>query len=76
MNKKKFGEYVRAKRYEQGISVAKVAEKTKISEVQLRNIENGVHAPRPETFFKIITALGLDSREAIMMLEDERRDNE
>lgn len=70
MDKKKFGEYIRAERYKQGISVANAAAKMKISEVQLRNIENGINAPRPETFFRIITSLGLDAKEAITILED------
>lgn len=74
MNSKKFGEFVYNKRYEQGLTMANAAEKMHISTVQLRNIETGRNAPRPDTFFKIISVLGIDSKEAISILEDEQTD--
>lgn len=74
MNSKKFGEYVHNRRYELGISITNAAEKMQISVVHLRNIETGKNSPRPETFFKIINALGLDAMEAITILEDEKVD--
>lgn len=71
MNSKRFGEYVKNKRYELGFSTTKAAAEMNISVVQLRNIENGKNCPRPETFFKIIKTLGIDSKEAIDYLDDD-----
>lgn len=74
MNCKNFGAYVKRNRYMQGLSTADAARQIGISEMQLHNIEKGKHYPQPATFIKIINALGLDNREAISILEDEKVD--
>lgn len=71
MNAKRFGAYVRSQRYLKGISIADASKQTGISEVHLRNIEKGICAPQPATFIKIVNGLNLDSKEAIIELEDE-----
>lgn len=70
MNGKKFGAYVRANRFQKGLSLIDAADKTGLSQQQLINIENGTNSPRPATFIKIVNGLGLDMKEAISILED------
>lgn len=74
MNAKKFGTYVKSNRFAKGFSLADAADKIGLSQQQLINIEKGTNSPQPATFMKIVNGLGLNLREAIIMLEDESDD--
>lgn len=71
MNPKKFGAYVKSNRFAKGFSLADAADKIGLSQQQLINIEKGTNSPQPTTFMKIVNGLGLDIKEAIVILEDE-----
>lgn len=75
MNPKKFGAYVKSNRFAKGLSLTDAADKIGLSQQQLINIEKGTNSPQPTTFMKIVNGLGLNVREAIIMLEDESDDD-
>lgn len=53
----RFGEKLKAIRTEKGISTKELAEKAGMSEVQIKNLEQGKNIPSALTILKLSTAL-------------------
>nr|WP_276282948.1 helix-turn-helix transcriptional regulator [Virgibacillus indicus] len=50
---------MRAYRREKGLTIAELAERADMNNSHLSQIENGKHAPRLDTFFKIVAILNI-----------------
>ena len=68
--KQVFSIHLRAKRKEEGLTLAQAAERVKLSEKQYGNLERGLCAPSAETFVRIYREFGISLYEMDVDLPD------